>query len=152
MNELLESVKKLYLKYEGDPVGLTRLQTYVLNDINDMMEMYEEEKKEKKEIEDKIVDYISTFFYKNENKYYSCLVRENEKIHIKYDGLDFEICNSDIIWHEIITDLNPHKFPKLSKFKHDIAERALHNVLENDVFNCIYFLKSWLSSANHLSS
>ena len=69
MNELLESVKKLYKKYEGDNVGLTRLQTYVLNDINDMMEMYEEEKKEKKEIEDKIVDYISTFFYKNENKY-----------------------------------------------------------------------------------
>jgi hypothetical protein len=137
MNELLESVKKLYKKYEGDNVGLTRLRTYVLNDINDMMEMYEEEKKEKKEIEDKIVDYISTFFYKNENKYYSCLVRENEKIHIKYDGLDFEICNSDIIWHEIITDLNPHKFPKLSKFKHDITERALHNVLENDVFNCI---------------
>ena len=36
MNELLENVKKLYLKYEGDEAGLTRLQTYVLNDINDM--------------------------------------------------------------------------------------------------------------------
>ena len=73
--------------------GLTRLKTYVLQDINDMMEMYEEEKKEKKEIEDKIVDYISTFFYKNANKYYSCVVRDKQKIYIKYDGCNFEVCN-----------------------------------------------------------
>ena len=63
MNELLENVKKLYTQYESDEEGLTRLKTYIMQDINDMMEMYEEEKKEKKEIEDKIVDYISTFFF-----------------------------------------------------------------------------------------
>jgi len=137
MNELLENVKKLYLKYEGDEAGLTRLQTYVLNDINDMMEMYEEEKKEKKEIEDKIVDYISTFFYKNNNKYYSCVGINGENIIIKYDGLIYDICSIDHIWHEIITDLNPHKYPKLSKFKHSIAERAVGNVVNNDVFNSI---------------
>jgi len=137
MNELLENVKKLYTQYESDEEGLTRLTTYVMQDINDMMEMYEEEKKEKKEIEDKIVDYISTFFYKNANKYYSCVVRDKQKIYIKYDGCNFEVCNKDHIWHEIITDLNPHKYPLLSKFKHDIAKRALNQVLGNDVFNCI---------------
>jgi hypothetical protein len=137
MNELLENVKKIYIQYENDEEGLTRLNAYVMKDIKDMMEIYEEEKKEKQEIEEKIVDYISTFFYKNDNKYYSCVVRDKEKIYIKYDGLNFEVCNRDQIWCEIVTDLNPHSHPGLSKFKHDIAKRALRHVLENDVFNCI---------------
>jgi hypothetical protein len=78
MNELLENVKNIYIQYENDEEGLTRLNAYVMKDIKDMMEIYEEEKKEKQEIEEKIVDYISTFFYKNDNKYYSCVVRDKE--------------------------------------------------------------------------
>ena len=137
MNELIENITALYKRYENDSEGLTRLKTYVTEDINDMMDMYEEEKKEKQEIEDKIVEYISTFFYKNNNKYYSCVGRNDENIIIKYDGLNYDICSIDHIWHEIITDLNPHKYPKLSKFKHNIAQRAVGNVVNNDVFNSI---------------
>ena len=37
-------------------------------------------KKEKQEIEDKIIEYISTFFYKNNNKYYKCVGRKTMKI------------------------------------------------------------------------
>ena len=57
MNELIENITALYKRYENDSEGLTRLKTYVTEDINDMMDMYEEEKKEKQEIEDKIVEY-----------------------------------------------------------------------------------------------
>ena len=52
-----------------------------------------------------------------------CWKKNNENIIIKYDGLNYDICSIDHIWHEIITDLNPHKYPKLSKFKHNIAQR-----------------------------
>ena len=44
MNELIENIKALYKRYENDSEGLTRLKTYVTEDINDMMDMYEEEK------------------------------------------------------------------------------------------------------------
>jgi len=137
MNELLEKIEMIYKRYENDDEGLERLKTYVMDDIQDMMNIYEEEKKEKQEIEEKIVEYISDFFYNNETKYYSCIARNKEKIIIKYDDSDFEVCNSDSIWHEIITDLNPKTYPKLSKFKHDIAKRALVQVLENDILSCI---------------
>ena len=112
MNELLEKIKIIYKQYENDAEGLERLKTYVMDDIQDMMNIYEEEKKEKQEIEEKIVEYISDFFYNNEIKYYSCIARNKEKIIIKYDDSDFEVCNTDSIWHEIITDLNPRTYPK----------------------------------------
>jgi len=49
----LENVKKIYIQYENDEEGLTRLNAYVMKDIKDMMDIYEEEKKEKQKNQEK---------------------------------------------------------------------------------------------------
>lgn len=134
MNDLHDMIDMLYKKYNNNEYVLTRMRTFILNQLPNSLssanELYIERNKRKTELSvcgDKFIeDFLSL------HSYYYC---NRMEIFIKYDSIHFKQISEDDIHHQVLTTIHTHR--NLHVWKHKLKNSLIKILKDRSPLNSI---------------
>ena len=128
MDKLVVAIKKIYTKYNTNPLVLEELNK-IVNQIPQNLNDFIERNKQQTKITEGTKCVVS-FLNNPEHCYY--YIKESESF-VKYDGEHYAIINEDDIWQTIYTNLKGFD----TKEKHIIKNTIIECIHEKSILNSI---------------